>query len=183
MLNEAQNVQFTYYSEKTVAQCLSALNERLRAKGTRTELDGWIDKGGEFSISTATRIAGAFTRRTYLRGKVERKDRQTVITGSVPDGAPLKGQLLVFFGLGLLGVILILMGNPTFGLAMLPIGIALYVPMKGDYKNSAVLIGELQRALKAKSTPIKKPDTPSARTTQTTAKTTRPPATRTNKNP
>lgn len=148
-------LQFTYYTEKSVAQALTALNERLQAKGAR-ELDGWIDKNGEFSLSATTKIAGAFKRRTTLRGKIERVGGQTVVTGGVNDGVPSDGRFLVFVALALVGIMFLSGGNTTLALTVFPVGLILYILMKGDNDNSTVLVREVQRSLGAKPTPIKK---------------------------
>lgn len=148
-------MQFTYYTEKSVAQALTAINERLQAKGGR-DLDGWIDKNGEFSLSINAKVGNAFNRRTTLRGKIERVSGQTVITGGVSDGVPNEGRILVFVALGLVGLMFLSSGNPLFALAVIPVGLTLYVMMKGDHDNSAILTREIQRALNAKTTPIKK---------------------------
>jgi hypothetical protein len=161
-------VQFTLYSEKSVAQCLTAINARLQVKGSasRAELDGWIDKSGDFSLTITSRVAVYFKRHTTLRAKVERKSGFTQITGSVPDGVPREGRILVFAALGVVSAMLLSSGSPLLALIVLPVGLALYVAMKGDHDNSAVLMNELQKTLKAKPTPPKKTENagkPSAR--------------------
>lgn len=173
-------MQFTLYSEKSVAQCLTALNARLQVKGSgsRAELDGWIDKSGEFSLSVTTPVARYFKRRTSLRGKIERKGGSTVAAGSVPDGVPREGRLLVLVALGLVGAMMMGSGNPALALVVLPVGLGLHIAMKGDHDNSAILVNELQKALKAKSTPPKKAEngtkaTATVRRAPTPTKTTR----------
>lgn len=156
-------MQFTLYSEKSVAQCLTAINARLQVKGgaSRAELDGWIDKSGEFSLTVTSKVAGYFNRRTTLRAKIERKSGHSQITGSVPDGVPREGRILVFVALGLVSAMILSYGNPMLALIVLPVGLALHIAMKGDHDNSAVLMNELQKTLKAKSTPPKKTETAS----------------------
>ncbi|MEP7293329.1 MAG: hypothetical protein ABI835_16215, partial [Chloroflexota bacterium] len=87
-------MRFVLYSEKTVTQCMSAVNERMHAKetSTRPALDGWVEKSGTFSISLSAPVIGKFRRRTALTAKVERQSGITVIEGSVPSGASREGQ-------------------------------------------------------------------------------------------
>ncbi len=151
-------MQFVFYSEKTVAQCLTAINARMQVKetATRPALDGWVEKGGSFSISLTTPVIGKFTRRTALKAKVERESGVTVIRGSVPNGASREGQAVVFAALALVALIIFANGNALVSLLLLPFAAYLYIPMHGDYLNSAVLVDEMQKTLKAKPKPPKK---------------------------
>lgn len=151
-------MRFVLYTEKTVAQCLTAINARMQAKetATRPAIDGWVEKGGAFSISTTTRVIGRFHRRTHLHARLERENGVTVIRGDVANGVDRQGQVLVFVALGLMFVILASGGNVVPALVLLPLAAYLYIPMKGDYINSDVLMTELQRLLKAKESPPKK---------------------------
>ena len=151
-------MRFELYTDKTVAQCLTAINARMQAKetSTRPAIDGWVEKGGAFSISTSTRVVGRFNRRTHLSARLERENGVTVIRGNVATGVDRQGQALVFIALGLMVVLFASGGNVAPALVLLPLAAYLYIPMKGDYINSDVLLTELQRLLKAKSSPPKK---------------------------
>jgi hypothetical protein len=166
-------VRLTLYTDKTVSQALAAINERMQAKGSasRTALDGWIEKNGTFSISMTSPVIGKFSRTTRLSGKIERQSGITVAHCDVPNGAPPRGRLWVFIALGLIALVLIGAGSPLIGIAILPLSVLIYIPLAGDYHNSAVLTTEVQRALKAKTTPPKpaKPAPKSAAPSRTTA--------------
>jgi hypothetical protein len=133
---------------------MTAINERLHLKGTSTRpsMDGWVDKGGAFSMGVSTPVIGKLHRTTYLRAKVSRESGVTTISGDVPGGANRQGQMLVFAALGLVALVLAGGGNPLLGLVIIPFAAILYIPMKGDYENSELLIGEVQKVLKAKTT-------------------------------
>ncbi len=151
-------MRFVLYSEKTVAQCLTAINARMQAKGTSTRpaLDGWVEKGGAFALAVSTTVIGKFARRTTLKAKIERQSGVTIIRGSVPNGSTKQGQLVVFGGLTLVAATMIANGNVLFALLMLPFAAYLYIPMRGDLLNSEILIDEVQKTLKAKPKPPKK---------------------------
>lgn len=150
-------MQFVLYTDKTVSQCMTAINERLHLKGTssRPSMDGWVDKGGAFSMGVSTPVIGKLNRTTYLRAKVSRENGVTTIKGDVPGGASRQGQMLVFIALALVAVVLMGGGNALLGLVIIPFAAVLYIPMKGDFDNSEMLISEVQKALKAKPTPPK----------------------------
>ena len=147
-------MRFVLYTDKTVAQCMTALNSRMQAKGSR--LDGWVEKNGHFSLSTSCSVARRFWRRTHLRGTASREDGYTVIKGYVPDGVSRQGQMVIFGALLLIGVVLAASGNllPAV-IAVFATG-ALYIPLTGDRINSTVLMSEVQRTLGAKATPPRK---------------------------
>ncbi len=145
-----------YYTEKTVAQCMSALTERLNTKGGR-RLEGWVEKSGHFELSIATPIVGKLSRRTYLRGKAERDGGITKLSLHVSSGADRRGQLIIFFACALVAITLFAAGQIVFGLLIVVCGAALYIPLAGDQRNSPILINEVQRTLKASAKPPKKP--------------------------
>lgn len=151
-------MRFVLYSEKTVAQCLTAINARMHVKGTssRPTLDGWVEKSGAFAIGVSSTVIGRFSRSTYLKAKVERENGVTVIRGSVPNGVSKEGQLVVFGALMLLAIAIIGGGNVLFGLLMIPFAAYLYIPMRGDLLNSEILLDEVQKTLKAKTKPPRK---------------------------
>jgi hypothetical protein len=138
---------------------MTAINERFHLKGTNTRpsMDGWVDKGGAFSMGVSTPVIGKLNRTTYLRAKVSRENGVTIIKGDVPGGANRQGQMLVFAALALVALALMGGGNALLGLVIIPFAAVLYIPMKGDYENSELLISEVQKILKAKTTPPKAP--------------------------
>ncbi len=151
-------MRFVLYSEKTVTQCLTAINARMHVKetSTRPALDGWVEKGGAFSIIMTAPVVGKFKRRTALTAKVERQAGITVIQGSVPSGVSRDGQAVIFIALALVALAMMGSGNVLFGLLLLPFAAYLYIPLHGDYLNSSVLVDEVERTLKAKAKPPKK---------------------------
>ena len=106
-------MRFILYSEKTVTQCLTAINARMHVKGTgsRPTLDGWVEKSGAFSISMSAPVIGKFARRTVLKAKVERESGLTIIRGSVPNGVSRRGRPIIFVALALVAVIIISRGQ------------------------------------------------------------------------
>ncbi|MCC6804388.1 MAG: VirB3 family type IV secretion system protein [Anaerolineae bacterium] len=159
-------MRFVFYTEKTIPQCMTAINDRMQVKATSTRpaLDGWVEKGGAFALSLSSPVIGKFTRRTTLKAQAERESGITIIRGSVPGGAPREGQAIVFIALVLVALIIVSSGNILVGLLLLPVAAYLYIPLHGDYRNSDVLLDEVQKTLKAKLTPPKalQPAAPSA---------------------
>lgn len=151
-------MRFVLYTDKTIKQALSALDERIQAKST---LEGWTKKDknskdqGRFQLETATQVAGRFNRVTALRGLLEREGKMTVIKGKVPEGATPRQVALVFGALTLVGLAMMVNGQVILGLGAVAMGAALYVPLTGDRVNSAHLVKELRAALKAKDKPPK----------------------------
>lgn len=148
-------MRFTYYTEKTVAQCMSAMNERLQQKGTssRPGLEGWVEKNGNFSVAVTTKVARRFPRTTRLQGKAERLGGMTLVKGSVADGVALKERIIIVAVLAIIGVFIMTTGNLLPGVVVIGAGVLLNIPLAGDYQNSQFLTGEVQRTLKAKETP------------------------------
>lgn len=148
-------MRFTYYTDKTVAQCMSALNERLQQKGTvsRPGLDGWVEKNGSFSLAVSSKVAKRFHRTTRLQGKAERLGSMTVLKGSVADGVSPREQVVIVGALALVGLFIISTGNLLPGLIAIAAGVVLNIPLMGDYQNSQTLTSEVQKTLKAKTTP------------------------------
>lgn len=143
-------LHFTYYSEKTVSQCMLALNERLHQKNGR--LDGWVEKSGHFSISVSTTVLRRFTRTTRLSGQVVKEGGVTVVRGYVSDGADPRNRYVIYGILVVVGVLLALAGYLLFGLLAIAAIVPLNIPLEGDYLNSQTLSSEVQRTLKAKAT-------------------------------
>jgi len=151
-------VRFKLYTDKTVNQCLNALNDRMQAKGTasRPAMDGWMDKSGKFSISISSKVLRRFERTTRLRGEMKRESGVTIIEGFVPSGVDNRGQLIIMGALILTGILLAVRGTFVLGLATVFLGAGLYVMLVGDQQNSEQLIKELRRVLGAKDKPPKK---------------------------
>jgi hypothetical protein len=150
-------LRFVLYTEKTVAQCMAAINERLHARATsaRPRMDGWVDKSGSFSIGVQTKVLGRFNRRTYLVAKAERQAGVTTIKGTVADGASNREMLFVFVGLFLVALLLLGSESPLLGVIVFPFAALLYIPLRGDRVNREILLAEVKRILKARSTPPK----------------------------
>lgn len=168
-------MRFVLYSEKTVAQCLTAVNARMHVKetSTRPALDGWVEKSGTFSLTLTAPVIGKFTRRTALTAKVERQGGVTVIEGGVPSGVSREGQAVVFVALALVALAIMGSGNVLFGVLLIPFAAYLYIPLHGDYLNSAILLDEVEKTLKAKAKPPKKlaDAKPAARSAASSART------------
>src|SRR5262249_10732341 len=144
------DLQFVYYSEKTVSQCMLALNERLHQKSGK--LDGWVEKSGNFSLSVSTTILRRFTRSRRLHGQVSKENGVTVVRGYGSHGADPQNRYIIFGILVLLGVLLALAGYLLVGMIVIAIILPLNIPLEGDFINSETLTGEVQRTLKAKAT-------------------------------
>jgi hypothetical protein len=140
----------------------------LKGTSSRPAIDGWVEKSGSFSLSVTTRVAERFRRTTNLRGKMERAGGMTVIKGSVSSGASQRGQIMIFVAVALVGVMMIASGSPALALALIPVGLALYVPLRGDADNSEYLMSELQKTLAAKPTLPKATRPAPVATTRTT---------------
>jgi hypothetical protein len=151
-------VRLVLYTEKSVKESLSALTERLGSAGKR--LDGRIEKNGNFSLSMISPVIGKISRRTHMYGKIEKGTGITTVTVHVSSGADPRGQLMIFVALGMIALILLASGNLALVLLLAFAGAALYIPLAGDHHNSPILIGEVQRALKATTKAPKKPADP-----------------------
>ena len=152
-------MRFVLFTDKSVKQCTSAINERLQTKGTKTrpELDGWIEKGGKFSLAVTSKVARRFSRTTRLSGKAEKEGTSTVIRGHVSGGVSPQGLRMLFAGLVIVVVLLFISGNQMIGFLTVIAGGFAYVPLWGDYVNSEILLIEVERTLKASPTRPKVP--------------------------
>jgi hypothetical protein len=148
-------VQFILYTEYSIKQCTTALTERMEVRGTkaRPEIDGWIEKGGKFSLATTSQVIAKFSRTTRLRATATREGNHTVISGYVPTGIPRERIVLVMVALLVVAVILYINGNGLLGIVAGALSAAMYVPLVGDYNNREYLLKELKKALHAKETP------------------------------
>ncbi|MDX1993107.1 MAG: hypothetical protein SF029_11990 [bacterium] len=143
---------------------MNALHERMQAKGSssRPELHGWIEKNGHFSLAVTSSVFGRLHRTTRMSGAALRENGSTVIRGYVSDGVSPQWQKILAGVLVVVCVVLLFSGQAVLGLSALLVGGAAYVPMRGDYNNSEILLMELERTLKASPKPSKKPGTTSA---------------------
>jgi hypothetical protein len=150
-------VRFVLFTDKTVAQCNSAIHERLQApsSASRPGLDGWVEKSGRFSLSLTTSVIGKFTRTTRLEAQVERESGQTVIRGNVPDGVGPQGQMIILIGMVLVSAMLLIQGQTVIGIIALAAGAVFYMSLRGDYENSDKLLMEVEKTLKASPKPPK----------------------------
>ena len=154
-------MRFVMYTDKSVSQTMSAINERLHVppSKSRPQLDGWVEKSGRFAIGVRSELQLRLSRKTYLQGKAERQGSVTVVEGNVPGGVSREGQLVIFVAMLLVGLLLYTQGYAMFALVVVAVGAALYVPLRGDYQNSEILLAELQKTLNARLTPPKKSTT------------------------
>lgn len=143
-------MNFVYYTEKTVSQCMIALNERLHQKGGR--LDGWVEKSGRFSLTVSSTVLRRFSHATPLHARVERENGVTTIRGSVSDGADPRSRSIIYGILVLVGVLLIVAGYFLPGLIAMASILPLNIPLEGNFNNSQALLAEVQRTLKARPT-------------------------------
>jgi hypothetical protein len=160
-------VRFVLYTDKSIPQSISAINQRLHQPKTRSTpaIDGWTEKNGRFSMALTTPVIAQFTRTTRLHGQLKRENGQTVILGNVPDGAGPQGQIMVLIGIALVALFVLLQQQAVLALVVALAGGVLYIPMRGDYDNSDRLLLEVERALKASP----KPPKTAARTTAVAA--------------
>ena len=151
-------MRFVLFTEKSVAQCIRDLNERLQAKGSRSrpELDGWIEKNGTFSLTVTSKVIGRFPRTTRLTARAERDKGVTTVRGSVSDGISPHWSRILFIGLVVVAAALALSGQYMPAILVFVFGGIAYVPLHGDYINSDVLLIEVERTLKASPRPPKK---------------------------
>lgn len=144
-------LQFTYYTDKTISQCMMSLNERLHAKNGK--LEGWTEKNGHFALTFSCTVMRRFSRTTRLQAKAERENNITIIKGNVSEGIDPRRRMIIYGFLVLAGVLSIMHGAVLPGAIALFAPLALNIPLEGDYNNSQILVAEVQRSLKAKGTP------------------------------
>jgi hypothetical protein len=151
-------MRFVLFTDKTVSQCTSAINERINAKGSksRPELDGWIEKGGIFSVSVTSNVFRRFPRTTRLSAKAERDGKITIIRGAVAGGIGPKGLRILVVFLLIVSMAIMISGQPMLTLVVFIVGGLALLPLHGDYINSEILLIEVERALKASPIPPKK---------------------------
>lgn len=133
---------------------MSALAGRMEARPTkrRPALDGYIEKGGKFSLAI-TRKIGIFPRRTRLRATVSRSSGITTIDGFVSGGAPPERVRVMLIAIAALGIMMLLNGNAVLSLLTLVVGVVLYVSLTADYNSSEKLLKAVRSSCKAKDKP------------------------------
>jgi urea transporter len=149
------NLRFVMYTDKNVAQTMKAVNERLHAPGTksRPQMDGWVEKSGRFAMAVTSPVYGRFPRKTHLHAKAERQGGTTVVSGTVSGGLPRNRQFIIVAIMVVLGLVALSQGSAIFCIVAVAVGLALPIPLQGDYENSEILLTELQKALKARFAP------------------------------
>lgn len=157
-------MNFELYSTRTIKQINSEVGARFQEKATkaRPEIDGFVEKGGAFHLTTSAIVMG-IRRTTRLRAVMERSKDVTLIQGYVSDGVQPEKVYIVMGALGFIGLTLILKGQAVFGVIVMAIAIAAYIPLVGDYNNSQYLMRELKRLTGARE----KPPTATAATLKT----------------
>lgn len=153
-------MRFTWYTEKTVTECIRAINERsgLKATANRPSLEAQAEKGGNFTLAASSKVFGRFLRTTYLSGTLTREGGVTIVKGMVSQGMSKENQWMMMGVLAIIGLLLLFNGDLILGILAVILGAALYIPLRGDHENSEFLLKELRLALKAKDTPPKKAD-------------------------
>lgn len=151
-------MRFVLYTDLTVSQCMKNLSERMEQKPTKTrpEIKGNIEKGGIFSISVTLPVFLTIKRTTRLSGNASRESGGTVIRGYVSDGVTPYWQRVIFVVLVVMCLLMVVAGQMLLATTCLLIGIATYIPMMGDYRNSDVLLIEIERLFKASPKPPKR---------------------------
>ncbi|MGB1285478.1 MAG: hypothetical protein ACPG7F_03000 [Aggregatilineales bacterium] len=129
----------------------------MEAKPTKTRpaMDGWIEKGGKFSLGVSCKVGGRFRRKTRLQAQLEREKGVTIIRGYVPHGADNRGVMIILGAMFLVGLLIAINGSTMLGLLAVLLGGAIYVTMTGDSMNSETLMKEVRKLLKAKDKPPK----------------------------
>jgi hypothetical protein len=120
-------------------------------------------------MSVTTKVRLRFDRRTHLYGKAERQGGITVVEGTVSGGVGRDGQIAIFGALLVVALLMLSQGNAILAIIAILAGLTLFIPLRGDYNNSEILLSELQKTLNAKFTPPKK-DTPKRPASSSTTK-------------
>jgi hypothetical protein len=148
-------VRFVLITDKTVNQCMKALTERMQQSETKSRpaIDGWVEKGGRFSISVSQPVIGKVGRRTKLRATASRESGTTVIRGFVPNGIDRGPLILVGVFVALLAGYMFVQGQLLYAIIIAVAGGGTMIPLWGDHQNHDRLLYELERTLKAKPAP------------------------------
>lgn len=145
-------MEFELYTQKSVKECMTAIKERLQSK---QGLEGAAEKDGRFWLAIRSPVVLGIQRRTHLDAQCERSGSTTVIRGAVSHGVPPKNAAAVVGVAVLIGAIILLNGEGVLGILAIVIGLALYIPLVGDARNSETLLKEVKRTLNAKDAPLK----------------------------
>jgi len=151
-------MHFVLYTNKTVAQCMRDMTERMQAKPTKTrpELNGYVEKSGSFAIALTASVVGPLKRTTRLKASANREKGTTIIKGYVSDGiSPYWARILAVV-MTIVVIMLFLADRPGLGIVTGLFSIITYVPLRGDYINSDRLLIEVEKTLKASPKPPKK---------------------------
>lgn len=149
-------MRFTLYTEKSVSDCTKMLTERIQAK-SKNGLRGHVNqKIHEFTLQIGCQVLFVFHRSTQLTGKISRAGGYTIIDGFVPDGISPYWTSISGTVLGIICVGFLIVGENGLALLSIVAGLAAYVMLRGDYRNSEALLIEIERTLKASPTPSKK---------------------------
>jgi hypothetical protein len=152
-------MRFILYSDKSVSECIKALNERVQGGG---KFQGQVDKAkSQFSLTTSTKVLKRFARSTRLSATITREEGVTVIQGYVSEGMELGRWLLIFAVIMAAAVIFYVAGNAILGIMAALFGLWSYIPLTGDSDNSDTLLREVRRLLDAKETKPKPSSTSS----------------------
>lgn len=67
-------MRFELYTDKTLPQCIAALQERMQVKGTPTRpaIKGWTEKDGRFSLAASSPVVGNFNPNGHLTDAARR---------------------------------------------------------------------------------------------------------------
>lgn len=133
---------------------MNDITERMEEKESRARLpmDGWIEKGGEFSIGVRSKVL-FINRTTRMKGTFVRESSYTALRGYVSEGVPPAQIGVVMVALVLIVGAMLINGQALLAIAVGLIAAAAYVPLVGDHHNSVYLIKELKRILGAKEKP------------------------------
>lgn len=145
-------MEFELYTQKSVKECMAAINERLQSK---QGLEGATEKNGKFWLAIRSPVALGIQRRTHLDAQCERSSAATVIRGAVSHGVPPRNAAIAVGAAVLIGAIMLLNGEGVLGILAIVIGLALYIPLVGDAHNSETLLKEVKRTLSARDAPRK----------------------------
>lgn len=152
-------MRFILYTEKSVSECVKALNERMGQSptATRPALTGHAHKDGRFALGLTSTVYGRFSRKTWLEGVIAKDTGITTITGTVPDGATPQRQRYLLYAMPVVGLLLGLNGAWLMAVAAVVLLGVLLITLQGDYANGDRLLVEIERLLKASPKPPKKP--------------------------
>ncbi|MBW7878803.1 MAG: hypothetical protein H3C32_05780 [Anaerolineae bacterium] len=153
-------MRYTLYSERPVAECVKALNERIAQPGaaSRPKMDGKAEKSGAFTLGMKAPVALGFRRQTWIEGQIVREGGQTTIYGSAPDGLNPQRQRQLLIATPLVAAFLTLTGAPVPAVVVAGLMVFLWLILRGDYFNSDRLLLELERQCRASPKPPKKPN-------------------------